>query len=233
MVSTRVQAPSASRHLSWLLALVLVVESLLAAVVLPPAQRQGTAAHRGGPAVSGVPVFSAAPLRTADTVSTFVEVDLAPGVRVLEDALARANEEVLAQHAGEGDARAMSARLLAQAQRLQAVAEELSSAPLPLVPGDVSQHLRGMVEDLLLASQQLEVLLQETAAAVTQETINGPVGRDGAASVGYSQRVRSTAALLRRAQSWLQTINHETGGHTRLPGFASGTSPLMAQFSLP
>jgi hypothetical protein len=229
MVSTREQATSASRHLSWLLALVLVAENLLAAVVLLPEHRQGTAAHDGGLAVGGVPVSSAAPLRGADAVSTFVEVDRAPGVRVLVDALAWANEEVLVQPTGEGD----PARLLAQAQRLRAVAEELSSAPLPLVPSDVPQHLSGMVEDLLLASQQLEVLLQETAAAVTQETISGPVGRDGAVSVGYSQRVRSTAALLSRAQSWLQTINHETGGHTRLPGFASGTSPLMAQFSLP
>jgi hypothetical protein len=233
MAPTADQVRGVSRRLPWLLALVLVMENLVAAVVVLQGHLPAPAVHLVGPAAGALPVTAATPPNTAPAVSTFVQGDLAPRVVVLDDVLAVANEQVLAEHAAQVDPRAMSVTLLAQAQRLQAVGEELSSMPMPVVPSDVRQHLRGLVEDLLVASQQLETLLQETAAAETQETVNGPLGRDGAVSVGYSQRAQSVVALLRRAQDWLRAINQETGDHVRLPRAESSTAPLVASFSLP
>jgi hypothetical protein len=233
MAPTADQVRGVSRRLPWLLALVLVMENLVAAMVVLHGHLPSPAVHLVGPAAGAPPVSTAAPLNTAPAVSAFVQGDLAPRVVVLEDVLAVADEQVLAELAAQVDPRANSVTLLAQAQRLQAVGEELSGVPLPVVPSDVRQHLRGLVEDLLVASQQLETLLRETAAAETQETANGPLGREGAVSVGYSQRARSVAALVGRAQDWLRTIDQETGDHVRLPSVESSTAALVAPVSLP
>jgi hypothetical protein len=147
----------------------------------------------------------------------------------MESVLAAANADVLASGAADAKPYALSATLLAEAQQVQTVGDELGSVPLPAVAVDVRLQLRSLVEDLLLGCQQLSTLLQETAEAVTQETVNFPLGLDGAMRVGYSPRAQGVAALLRRAQAWLQTIDHETNSQARLPGFEAGALSLDAQ----
>jgi hypothetical protein len=155
---------------------------------------------------------------TGRAVSVFVWGVLAPRVVVVEGALAAANQLLPDYHAAALEPRALGASLLSRAWRLQAIAVELDGVPLPMVPADVRLQLRGLVEDLLLVSQQLSTLFQETADAVTQKAVNGPIGWDGAVSVGYDLRVQSAEVLMRRAQGWLQAIDQETGAQVCLPG---------------
>jgi hypothetical protein len=206
----------------------LVAENLLAVAVLVPRHGTGPRTLQDDPAAGAVPDAPAAAMGTGRAVTAFVQWVLAPRVMVVEGALAAANQLVPDYHAEALEPRALGASLLSRAWRLQAIAEELDSVPLPMVPADVRVLLRGLVEDLVLVSQQLSTLFQETAAAVTRKGMNGPIGWDGAVSVGYDLRVQSAEALMRRAQGWLQTIDQETGAQVRLTGFARGQFLLQA-----
>jgi hypothetical protein len=54
-----------------------------------------------------------------------------------------------------------------------------------------------------------------------------------AGTVAYSQRVRGAVLILRRAEGWLETIDHETGARATLPGFEPGDPPIEQQVGLP
>jgi hypothetical protein len=166
-------------------------------------------------------------------VTTFVYGSLAPRVRVIEGALATADQLVLAYHATAVEPRALSFVLQQQADRVWATEDQLNSVAQPALSVGMRLQMNSLLEDLILDSQQLRALFQETADAVSQLAINGPVGLDGAVSVGYGPRARSAMALLRRAQDWLHAIDNESGARACLPGFEVGAPPLQQQLNVP
>jgi hypothetical protein len=55
---------------------------------------------------------------------------------------------------------------------------------------------------------------------------------EAAQGLGYEPRVRSAASLLRRAEGWLESIDHESGAHVTLPGFTPGAPSLESRLAL-
>jgi hypothetical protein len=184
-------------------------------------------------------------------VTAYVQRVLTPRVLQLEGALATANRQVLAYCAPhglavnvcfEGNVSAQDPALLALGQALDEqslVLTQVSAGVAALPEPDVGAPLPSwqadrLIEDLASSSTQLAALLQEYATAI-REVAGAPTPNHGAVLRGlaYAGRVRSLAGLLRRAEGWLETIDHETGAHARLPGFAPAAPPLENQLALP
>jgi hypothetical protein len=179
----------------------------------------------------------------ASVVTVFVRTTLAGPVRVSEGALATANQALAATC--QGARRGMTVIgcadvLIAPAHStLPSLLHQQASLLLTsgqqftlLLPPQLSQlvmvQLARLLESLSLFCTQLAGLLDETASAL-------PVPRwlETTIGVSYGPRARSALALLRRAEAWLATIDHETGAHAALPGWGSGAPSLESQLAMP
>jgi hypothetical protein len=193
------------------------------------------------------------PETLAAQVGRYVNGTLARRVAVAEDALMAANQAVhpyCAAHApgttlcfaGTVDfldprVQTMGMVFQHQALLLSATSQELALQLGAFQPGNplVAAHVHALVEDLSLSSVQLASVLQDHAQVIAQMA-RLPVQPPGAGAtlreLGYAGRVYAVTTLLQRAQSWLETINHETGAHAVVPGFGPGEPPLVQQFGL-
>jgi hypothetical protein len=223
-------------------------ETRLSQQSAPPA-----AASAAEQITAGLPSLAAAS-GTALAVTTFVHSALAGRVLALEDTFARANQQVETYCAGRhlGITRcfesnvdpddAATGRLaevfLQQAQFLRGTSAFLATqlVALHLVTPMVTAQMDGLIEDLAVCSEQLMLLLQDYSQpllALGQIPYTTSGAREAVQGLGYEPRVRSLLRLLRRAEGWLETIDHETGAHARLPGFAPAAPPLESQLALP
>jgi hypothetical protein len=182
------------------------------------------------------------------TVAAFVRTALAPRVLVVEGALATTNQQVvtycqapelvlvrctdLTVRQGIGNSGALAAALTSQAH----VLGEASQGFDTLLPPDLGRvpalQLRCVVEDLALFSDQLSGLLQESAAALSSTMLQQATYAQPAPRVSYGPRVRAAVTILRRAEAWLETVDHEMGAHVTLPGFAPGAPSLESQLAM-
>jgi hypothetical protein len=196
---------------------------------------------------AGPPGVAAAPGNGA-MVAAFVRTALAPRVLVVEGALATTNQQVvtycqppemvlvrctdLTVRQGSGSSGVLAAVLTAQARVLGEASEGFDT----LLPPDVGRvpalQLRCVVEDLALVGNQLSGLLQESAAAVSSTMLQQSTYAQPAPRVSYGPRVRAAVTILRRAEAWLETVDHEMGTHLTLPGFAPGAPSLESQLAL-
>jgi hypothetical protein len=180
-------------------------------------------------------------------VSAFVQTILAPRVLTIESAAATANRQVLAYcrppemilvlctdlsgRLGSGGSGTVTGALTAQALVLAGASHGLDA----LLPPDLGRlptlHLRCVIEDLSLFADQLAGLLQESAAAVSSSTLQQATYAHPGPRISYGPRVRSAVTIVRRAEAWLQTVDHETGAKATLPGFAPGAPSLDDQLS--
>jgi hypothetical protein len=206
-----------------------------------------TASPRGAPALLRGNSRPSA-LGPAALLTAYVEHVLTPRVQQLEAALATANRQVLAYcqppemilvrctdlsgRLGSGGNGTMTEALMAQALVLTGASHGLDT----LLPPNMGQlptlHLRCVIEDLALFADQLAGLLEESVAAVSSSTLQQASSGQPAPRVSYGPRVRSVVAILRRAEAWLETIDHETGAHVTLPGFGPGAPSLESQLAM-
>jgi hypothetical protein len=163
----------------------------------------------------------------ADRASTFVTIAVAPRLQLIEDEVGAADRQVAAYQAGAVASPELAATLQSAARVISAVGPSLGTVPLPPLDPALTVPLQCMDEDLVTFSDQLTVLLQDTAAAAARLL---PV--DVTYGVGYRPRVRSLLRVLRRAEGWLQAVDRATGAHMRLPGFEPGP-PLEQRLDLP
>jgi hypothetical protein len=197
-----------------------------------------------------VPLVSSSQGGTAAQLRVFVQRALAPRVRLLEGALVAASRQVQAYCAARGlaislcfeqdiDVQAPATQALAQvftqqALVLTALSTDLAVLPVPSLAARLpGRQIDRLIEDLALCSAQLADLLWDHVHAIAM-VAQAPTPRPGAALVGlaYGPRVRSAMTILRRADGWLETVDHETGADVRLPGFAHGAPPIVTQLGV-
>jgi hypothetical protein len=171
----------------------------------------------------------------APAVTLFVQTAVASRVLTDEDALLAAQRRVEEYRGSRMDGGTLAAALNREALVLIVA----SAAPVSLPPSldsHVTQDMTCLVEDVALFGEQAAALLQETAAALlaitTQEASGATVSGDAVTSTGYAPRVRGALSLLRRAEGWLEMLDHDTGAHATLPGFAPGAPSLEGQFAM-
>jgi hypothetical protein len=195
----------------------------------------------------GPPGVDAAPGNGA-MVAAFMRTALASRVLVVEDALLTANQQVvtycqapemvlvrctdLTARQGSGDSGALAALLTAQARVLGEASHGFDTLLLPDVGRAPTLQLRCVVEDLALVGDQLSGLLQESAAAVSSTTLQQASYAQPAPRVSYGPRVWAAVTILRRAEAWLETVDHETRARVTLPGFAPGAPSLESQLAM-
>jgi hypothetical protein len=170
-------------------------------------------------------------------VATFVGSTLAPRVLLLESTLATANHHVGTHLGGAEDNGALAGALTRQALMLTAASAAFSSLPPPRLETLATLQMTCVIEDLALVSDQLAALLRETALALqtipSLEASGAVIAVEATQSVAYGQRVRSALSIMRRAEAWLVTIDHETGASATLPGFEPGAPSLEGVLALP
>jgi hypothetical protein len=197
--------------------------------------------------MTGPPVGARShPLTPATAVTAFVQTTLTPRVLAVENAVALANRQVLlycqppemvlvrctdlmGHHSGSST---VAGVLTAEARVLTGASHGFDALLPPTVGWLPTLHVRCAVEDLALASDQLSALLQESADAVSRTTLQEAVDALPAPRISYGPRLRSALTILRRAEAWLETVDHETGAHATLPGFAPGAPSLETQLAL-
>jgi hypothetical protein len=238
----RLTTPLTSWFTPRLLTIVLLICScVLGATVLR--YPRPDAGHIIAPAVAVVspqhahaPVDPAAQLGQAEVVVTFVQSTLVPRVLVVEGTLSVANHHVSAHLAGAEDAGALARVLTQQAFILTAASADFSSLQPPRLDARATLQMQRVLEDLALVSDQLADLLGEAALALqilpTLEAIGATIAEEAISSVAFGRRVHSALSILRRADAWLETIDHETGAHASLPGFAPGAPSLQSQLAM-
>jgi hypothetical protein len=191
---------------------------------------------------------------TAVAVTTFVRSTLAGRVLDLESAFATANKQVetycarrdlgitLCFESNVDPYDAATGRLAEvfyqQAQLLGGTSHILATqlVALRLVAPVVTAQMDGLIEDLAVCSEQLILLLQDYSQpllALGQISYTASGAREAVQGLGYGPRVRSLLRLLRRAEGWLDTIDHETGAQAALPGFEPGAPSLESHLALP
>src|SRR5947209_2168061 len=115
---------------------------------------------------------------------------------------------------------------------------------LPAKRGRRGAALRRLTRPVLwvrLAALALTCLALATESAAFAQRVDAhpparvtparTVGAEATDGVAYAPRVRNLVRVLRRAEGWLETLDHATGGHARLPGFGGGRS-LEQQLNL-
>jgi hypothetical protein len=155
----------------------------------------------------------------------FVQAAVASRVVAEEDALLTALrwvEEYWSNHVDNG---ALAAALNREALVLIAASHAPTSLPPSLDPR-TTQEMTCLVEDVALFGEQTAAMLQETATSLLvmpdQEASGATLSGDAISGTGYAPRVRGALALLRRAEGWLEMLDHDTGSHATLPGFGPG-----------
>jgi hypothetical protein len=120
--------------------------------------------------------------------------------------------------------------LTQQALILTGASAAFSSLPPPRLDALATLQLQCALEDLALGSAQLAGLLGETATVLqTLPSLeaNGAVFPvEATRSVAFGLRMDSALTIVRRAEEWLETVDHETGAHATLPGFGPGAPSL-------
>jgi hypothetical protein len=182
---------------------------------------------------------------TASAVTAYVQALLAPRVVVLEAAVAQATRAIrrvcgtvdtpdLSCTIGSGDHApyaAASTLLMQLAAMLTAMSGEIPR--LPVVGGTVQANMEMayLREDIAACADRLAETLHD--AAVDLRTPGVPENAGGTPhSVAYGPQIVRLLGLLRRAEGWLETVDHETGAWVRLPGFAPGAPPIETQLGL-
>jgi hypothetical protein len=160
-------------------------------------------------------------------VTTYVLTTVSARVVGIEAVLALINRQAGAGHDVLQGTRALISALTQGARALTAASHEFSALVPPYLGLLPTLHLKCMLEDLAVYSDQLATLLDEAAAPVTTSDYLA-----AATNIAYWPRVRSALALLRRAEGWLEAVDHETGAHATLPGFAPGAPSLESQLAL-
>jgi hypothetical protein len=190
---------------------------------------------------------------TAAAVTAFVQGDLAPRVVDIEMALTLANQQAQTYCAGyqvglvlclehdvdpaDGAAMTLAEVFSQQALRLSGASRVLATRLNSLRLGSplITIQMANLIEDLTLCSEQLVRLLQEYAQPLLRlgrlPAIASEAG-EAVRGLGYEPRVRSAVAILRRAEGWLESIDHESGAHVDLPGFTPGAPSLESQLAL-
>jgi hypothetical protein len=193
-------------------------------------------AATSGPRARGQADLTPLPNQAA-VVTAFARGTLAPRVLVVESALALANHHVGAHLAGREDDGTVARALTQQALILTGASADLSGLPPPRLDALATVQLQCALEDLALVSDQLAGLLGETATvlqtAPSLEAGGAVIAVEATRSVAYAPRAHSALTILRRAEAWLETVDHETGAHGTLPGFAPGAPPIETQLGLP
>jgi hypothetical protein len=160
-------------------------------------------------------------------VTTFVQQMVAPQVVVVETMFAAADQQMLgygAIHAGTGD---LIAALARQASVVRQSGLAFSSLEPPPTERQAMLQIMRLLEDLAVCSDQVAMLLEETAAVGFLQQRGQTAG-----ALEFGPRMRRAVSILRRAEGWLETIDHETSARIRLPGFGEGQS-LDEQLHLP
>jgi hypothetical protein len=169
----------------------------------------------------------ASPPSSAEAVTAFVRNSLTARVLLVEGALAAADAAAPGYNVPPHGSPAVSRTLEAQALVLLDAARGLTTLTPPPLGPQLARQLNRLLEDLALCGEQLAALLQDTTAALA-----GATEPDQVLTLGYWPGAHRAVALLRRAEGWLEAINHETGAQAVLPGFAPGTPPLEKALGL-
>jgi hypothetical protein len=203
---------------------------------------------RGAPAPQLLGEASSLPTQTpAAAVTAYVQHVLALRVLQVEGALATANRQVLiyclpqemvlmrctdlSSHLGSSVlAGQLAAQLTAQALVLSGASHSFDMQLPPDVGALPTLQLQCVTEDLALFSDQLSGLLQESADAVSSTTLQQATYVQP--RVTYGPRMRSVLTILRRAEAWLEAVDHATGARATLPGFVPGSPSLESELAL-
>jgi hypothetical protein len=138
----------------------------------------------------------------------------------IEAVLVTINRQAGAGHDVLQGTRALLSALTQGARALTAASHEFSALVPPYLGLLPTLHLKCMLEDLAVFSDQLAGLLEEAATPVTT-----PDYLAAATTVAYWPRMHGAVSILRRAEGWLETVDHETGARATLPGFAPRRPP--------
>jgi hypothetical protein len=169
----------------------------------------------------------------ADALTAFVQGTLTLHVLALEGLIATTDWHLTPYcggHAGHGSGQCsypaatnwsegLATSLDQQAELLAGVGQALAALPLPQLDQRSALATARLIEDLILLSGQVAVLLQDTA---TNVALGVPL--EVALGFGYWPSLRRALALLARAEGWLEAADRQTGTNVRLPGFGPGQS---------
>jgi hypothetical protein len=186
----------------------------------------------------------------ARVLTTFVQVQVAARLMAGEAALAAAQRGLLAYcrvsritaqscaslPTADGHSSTVLAGSLArQALVLAAAGDDFSVLPLPALAPPLLIQTARLVEDLTLGTAELAGLLGDASLAVAPGNITEMQATDGelGSQVSYEPRLLRALALLRRAECWLEMLDHETGAHATLPGFEPGAISLESALAMP
>jgi hypothetical protein len=181
-------------------------------------------------------------------VTAFVDHVLAARVWAIEAAVAMANRQVRAHcstsqpvmllectylattHPAAGTSGDTLALVLSgQARVLLAASADVGTLFTPALERQLALQMAHLLEDVVLFADQLTRLFQETATGVA---VPADVPALNVASVDYGPRLYSLLPVLRRAEGWLETLDHETGAHATLPGFEPGAPTLESRLAM-
>jgi hypothetical protein len=179
----------------------------------------------------------------AGVVTAYVHGFLAPRVMAVEESLAASDDQIQtyldAYSAGtQLDWPSLSALVEQTISVLTAgssLCEESShdfDVP-PALPLDTSLSLQlaSLREDLELFSTQIATAMRATSTDM--DIARMPRRLESLRDAGYATRIGDALPILRRAETWLEAIDRETGARVTLPGFKPGAPPLEQQLALP
>jgi hypothetical protein len=164
-------------------------------------------------------------------VTGFLYGNVFPYVLAAESAVVVAHHAVQSYRDGMVSDLDLARVLRTQALLVSATSHRLDTLSLPPTRIGVALQVRTMNEDLSLACDQLAALYQETATSVLQAQAQ-TVPVETLSLVSFDVRVRSILAIMRRAATWLETINQVTGARAPLPAFEPERPPVEAQLGL-
>jgi hypothetical protein len=164
---------------------------------------------------------------------SFVQSWVGPSVLGIEHAVTLADRHVLVYRLNQESSTTLGAVLAQQSRLLEDASTTLSSLTAPALGSILTRLQERLLEDLAVCGRQLADVLRDTATALALPTSTDIQLSVEAVNVMYGPRVRAAVALLRRAEGWLDTINHESGAHARLPGFEPGAPSLESRLALP
>jgi hypothetical protein len=167
------------------------------------------------------------PLDQARVVTAVLQGTVAPRMARIERMLAQVDDAVTVYQAAVEANGTMAPLFTQQAAQLRGSSPDLAITPVLLLSPLLALQVRSCLEDLAVASEQLALLFDDAASAISTRPF-----REGIDSVAYWPRVRSAVALLQRTQDWVEILDHETAAHAWLPGFAPASPPLATQLGL-
>jgi hypothetical protein len=173
-------------------------------------------------------------------VAADVQIALAPPLRALEGALATTDFQIHAYDNAFTAGTAFNSAglrslvgqtvivLAAQANVCVGISHAFSALSFRQLAMAMRSQLAALREDLILFSLLVTAMIQKTSVDVARM----PRFLESPAASAYPARVAEALPILRRAEAWLDVIDHETGAHATLPGFAPGALPIETQLGL-